>query len=122
MSNSRIEVLGVCLLRDSATSPLLAFPNRDTPAAGCQKIIPLLYSYVQATVKAQIFFKVTCDCPQVQESRASMSNSEALTDEYLAELMDKEAKRSLKYSGMGFEGDLTASKYVPLSIVELQIC
>ncbi|TVY30351.1 hypothetical protein LHYA1_G001616 [Lachnellula hyalina] len=39
-----------------------------------------------------------------------MSNSEALTDEYLAELMDKEAKRSLKYSGMGFEGDLTTSK------------
>ncbi|TVY93446.1 hypothetical protein LAWI1_G000778, partial [Lachnellula willkommii] len=42
-----------------------------------------------------------------------MSNSEALTDEYLAELMDKEAKRSLKYSGMGFEGDVTTSRPPP---------
>ncbi|TVY53391.1 hypothetical protein LCER1_G006035 [Lachnellula cervina] len=42
-----------------------------------------------------------------------MSNSEALTDEYLAELMDKEAKRSLKYSGMGFEGNVTTSKPPP---------
>lgn len=48
-----------------------------------------------------------------------MSNSEALTDEYLAELMDKEAKRSLKYSGMGFEGNVTTSKYVSLPTVEL---
>jgi hypothetical protein len=40
-----------------------------------------------------------------------MANEEILTDEYVAELIDKEAKRSIKYSGMGFEG-LTTSKYV----------
>jgi len=41
-----------------------------------------------------------------------MASEEILTDEYVAELIDKEAKRSIKYSGMGFEG-LTTSRYVP---------
>lgn len=42
-----------------------------------------------------------------------MTNSELLTDEYLAALMAKEAKKDLKYSGMGFEG---SSKYVLASV------